>query len=265
MHTFFFLPGGGIPLYQSVRALGFPEKRMHALEISGSAGTQTGRAEIKQDIPKELLDIKNIILIPEDMGDSYITIFRFIMARSLARDPSSKNAEFLYTLLKELQLAHDNHNKDAVAYQFLVDVASKENVVLKPVWSKNEQVSQKIKEIAYSWFSPFTEWKSIQQALLKKAPIKEYPYDKWTVGANIMDTAILAQTVRQALHPQFRDDPRITRFIGEPDENDKLQQWLARAALISPLAYLDPSKNHEKNIINLMAYFTERSLSVSQV
>ena len=134
-----FFPAGAIPLAESIRNMGFPTRRMHVLDISGSVGTESGSASIKNTIPAELLDPDNDIVIPEDIIDSVDTIFKFIQARGNARDNSAKHIKELQDLGEQLRTAHENGNNDPAAYAKFAEVAAQEHVSVLSIWSKNNQ------------------------------------------------------------------------------------------------------------------------------
>jgi len=251
-----FFPAGGIPLAEKIAGFGFPRSRMHALENSGSMGTETGTAAIKETIDPVLLDPENIILIPDDVGDSYKTIFLFIIKRSLYRDPSAENARRLNTLLTRVIAAHENHNNDSETYYELARSAAAEQVVFLPVWSKNQQVNQSLYTIAFSRDRKFAEWKKIQCDVLNRYSIPSYSYDKWIIGGRITDTGVLMSKIIAAMRPEFRSNPLLTQYVG-PAINGSKNEWLIRTGIISPLAYLDPTHNHEASMIRDIAHLAE--------
>lgn len=75
-------PAGAVPIAQMLLGMGYPENRMHTVDISGSQGTETGNARVKGAIHPDLLHPHHHIVIPEDIIDSGHSIEQLIRARN---------------------------------------------------------------------------------------------------------------------------------------------------------------------------------------
>ena len=249
-----FFPAGAIPIATDIRFMGYPVKRMHALDISGSVGTESGFATVNGTIAPELLDPSNNIIIPEDIMDSIDTLFQFIQVRGLNRDTSQQHTLWLKALGERIQTAHANGNNDPAAYADFARAAAEEHVAILSIWSKNEQARQAITKQA-EIRSPNESW--VQKNLIECYPITPLPSNLWVLGGNYtMDTGILWSRIKKQLPDRLQHDPRITKYIGPNGE------WLVRAGRIKALAYLE-TKNQVENVIRSIAHLATQTLGES--
>lgn len=251
IHLVFF-PAGAIPLAKLIRGMGYPDTHMHALDISGSIGTESENASIKGSIPDQLLNPDNNIVIPEDIIDTVNTIMTFIQARGEFRDASETHKNWLRTLGERLKTAHANSNNDPEAYADFARTAAAEHVSVLSVWSKNGQARNALLNQACC-VSPAEN--PIQAELFKRYPMTPLSPTLWTLGGDYtLDTGILWSRVARMISTDLQRDPRVKRYIGPDGE------WLLRAVRIGPLAYFK-TEGQETNVVRYIAKLATQMLT----
>lgn len=254
VHLVFF-PAGALPIAELIGTLRYPAERMHALEISGSKGTETGSAVIKGTIPPELLDHANNIVVPEDIVDSLKSIFLLILARGIQRDNSSDHVAWLRALGERLKYAHKHSIQDPAAYADFAEAAASEHVSILSVWSKNKQAQQAI--IRQNTCGNST----LQRDLLQAYPMMPLPKTFWALGGYyLMDTGVLWSRIREHLSAHLQNDPRVTQYIKRNAEGEIIGQWLIRAVRFGPFGYFK-NNTQEENVIRFLARVASEMLA----
>jgi hypothetical protein len=252
-----FFPAGAIPIATILQDKGYPAERMHALDISGSQGTESGSATVNGIIARKLLNPAHNIIIPEDIIDSVITIFKLIHARAAARDNSPKHIAWLRALGERLRAAHTNGNNDPAVYADFARAAAVEHVSILSVWSKNEQARKALINQACC-LTPKNSW--IQKELFECYPITPLPPKLWVLGGDyVMDTGVLWSRIVPNLDIRLHTDPRVTQYMNKTADG-KTHEWLLRAARIGSLAKFDTEGRQKTNVINHIARLATQML-----
>ncbi len=245
-----FPQAGATPLAILAKNVGISSDRIHAdVDISGSNGTETGRARFRRDPPDAILDPNNDVALGEDLADSVITTLVLARERNLRRDPKRFDAHYWMDIEQALFLAHKNGNMENPrnpmypAYGKFVQACRKEHMVLLDVWSKNEELSSYLR--AESATRGLDNWLRMQTIALRAlTPL----VNEWVMGAGLLDTGILLSRLKD-YQPGLEDIPGFRQLI----RSDR-DQWLLRIGTkIEGMVYVDTNLGHEQNLIKLTA------------
>ena len=232
-------PAGAIPLARMLSSMGFPKDRIHAVEISGSAGTESGTASVRTGgIHPAVLNPNHKIIVLDDIGDSHITALALAHLRHTNRNLQSPDGLPWETLIQQMREAHQNHNhaQDPRLYERFAKRTSDENIIFLPVFSKNAEALAALSQ------SP------IQQELFARYPVTAID-NVWVVGSGLLDTGVLFSLVRERLPKDLQNHTFFSRFI------NPLGEWLLRIGTTVPgLVYLDPKHDHEDHILDLISH-----------
>ena len=150
----------------------------------------------------------------------------------------------------QLRAAHDNGNNGEEIYKLFVRACAEKNVLLLPVFSKNDQVLRALNDLVDHENPDITRWQELQSNLLDEYPITSID-NRWVIGAGLLDTGIKISVILPYLSEEIQKSDLILRLMKDEDN-----QWLLRIGTTVPgLGYLadDPKLNHLENIIQLVA------------
>lgn len=221
---------GGYTIMDQLQKRGVAFDRALPLWISGSQGTETGFAVIKEKIAPQLLDPDKIVVLGDDVTDSITTLTQFALARR-ERRLGEIDEEFKF-LIEEMQVTKKkvgkyDHPEFVPIYKNLAKLFREEHIVLAPFTNKNQPAIDSFgKEARMTYITSVNEadvqWAQMQ--ILAAKMTLNFKQSEWLIGGQgewaypMLDTSVNGQK-------QKEDEIGLLDFINDPGIREKLIEW----------------------------------------
>lgn len=243
-------PADGTPLGRLLTFMGVPTNRIYSVEIKGTVGTTTGNAQIESGpLPREILQKHQPTIMLDLPFDSGGTSAALAIGILKARNPSDFNPAAAESLRNRLKAANENGNNGPDAYVELARTCAEAELVPVFVLTKSPQFTVALHQVLQEEYGYSPAWREIVKSVLDVYP--EYPGTEipnvWGVGP--FDYGVFFSKFRE----RFAGTNLWNHRLFTSGIRDKDNEWQLRLGMVPGLEYLDHTKNHQENIIDLTA------------
>jgi hypothetical protein len=207
---------GSLAIFRALEKQQVPTDRLIAADISGSLGTDTGHAEIGE-LSKELTNPDNIVVFPDDIYDTCVTLEQLAMAR-LKKKSEVKGVRVKHDIYEhpekfeeQIRMARRGELDPSESQQVWHDLAEvlwEVDIISAPFSIKNPPFAKAVIGLAAEkWAEPTTSEWDRQKAAIQMQMIAQTHYinpDHWIIGGMwdgvpLLDTKIRGRSIVQEL------------------------------------------------------------------
>jgi hypothetical protein len=194
--------------------------------IGGTEGTSTGEAQIKKNLPEDLLRPESIVVFADDVTDTFVTSLQLAHRRL---EKSNADPDLPYTgrkndleMIQKLKKAKIPFNSEEYTqyYENAAKTYHEAGVVIAPLYNKNAHMTNILKTYASELQAKERKnvWAIAQLAALDIPENRQYSENQWLMGAGVLDTGIKGSEILERLKTQKETElAEILRASGMSD------------------------------------------------
>lgn len=220
----FALPlNGSIPILDILAKRDLGKELLIPVNIWGTKGAETGKAEIAGGLPEKLLEPERMVMFADDVVDSAVTAIQLALARRKMRlsllelEGDTEYDDLLPSLQNLLAQKKDHKDELVIQYQRAARLFKEEKVVIAPLYMKNKPLSDALNQLVTDdqLTSLSSLWGMLQQTAL--AVTTEIGEDEWIMGGSgdwkaLLDTGVSGETLLKYIPEEHHKNLRALGF-----------------------------------------------------